>query len=591
MSRSLDRLPDYLKKYCVTQHYAHYSEREHASWRFIMQQNTKFFAQHAVPIYLDGLKKTGIPLDRIPRIDEMDQALSLFGWGAVAVEGFIPPAAFLEFQAHGCLPIATDMRTLEHISYTPAPDIVHEAAGHAPIIADPEYAAYLRKYAAIAQKAIISSEDVEVYEAIRLLSDLKENPDTKPGQIDSAETALVLKSSKVSHISEASRVARMAWWTVEYGLLGSESDPKIYGAGLLSSIGESQNCLSKSVRKIPLSLACVETSYDITRPQPQLFVAPNIQRLTDVLEEFDRTMSYRIGGKSSLDLIIKAASVCSTHLDSGVAIGGKLESYELDPIGDIAFLKFSGPCQVSFKDMEISGQGRTRHPEGFSSPIGRWSQLPDRRPADISQDDLRKLDIQKGQQSALRFTNGFLVQGTIADIKWKEGKLILLTWDHCKVARGDRVFYQPEWGLFDMVVGSTVTSVHGGPPDKNAYGDYQVGRAKTHPGRRSPYGDMDRKAFDFYRQVRELRDAAQASVIGGMSLEKQLSLLAHEYSSSSSNEWLIGLEILEIAQKHLGKARGHLPVFQKIKASLDEAAAVGGSIQADAIKKGMNLLG
>ena len=116
----------------------------------------------------------------------MDEKLRRFGWRAVAVSGFIPPAAFMEFQSLGVLPIACDMRKLENLAYTPAPDIVHEAAGHAPIIADPEYAAYLREYGEVSRKAIFTDQDMAVYEAIRNLSGVKEDPASTPEQLAAA---------------------------------------------------------------------------------------------------------------------------------------------------------------------------------------------------------------------------------------------------------------------------------------------------------------------------------------------------------------------------------------------------------------------
>src|SRR5690606_28663904 len=118
----------------------------------------------------------GISTESIPKISDMDKKLQDYGWRAVPVSGFIPPAAFMEFQAHGILPIACDMRTVEHILYTPAPDIVHEAAGHAPILIDPDFSKYLNSYAEVASKSILSSEDLALYEAIRNLSDIKESP-------------------------------------------------------------------------------------------------------------------------------------------------------------------------------------------------------------------------------------------------------------------------------------------------------------------------------------------------------------------------------------------------------------------------------
>jgi len=143
---ALSSLPDHLKQFVVEQNYDQYTPVDHAVWRFIMRQNIYFLREHAHQVYFDGLLNTGISPDRIPRIEEMSEILGRIGWGAVAVDGFIPPAAFMEFQAYKVLVIAADMRQVEHIEYTPAPDIVHEAAGHAPIIVDEEYAAYLQRF-------------------------------------------------------------------------------------------------------------------------------------------------------------------------------------------------------------------------------------------------------------------------------------------------------------------------------------------------------------------------------------------------------------------------------------------------------------
>ncbi len=92
------------------------------------------------------------------------------------MRGFIPPAVFTEMQARGVLAIAEDIRTHEHIEYTPAPDIVHESAGHAPIIKDARYAEYLKRCGVAGFKAIATREDRAVYEAIRNLSVVKEDP-------------------------------------------------------------------------------------------------------------------------------------------------------------------------------------------------------------------------------------------------------------------------------------------------------------------------------------------------------------------------------------------------------------------------------
>src|SRR5437764_2152341 len=180
-NRAVQSLPKHLLQFAVDQRYEEYTPVDHAVWRFIMRQNIFFLKEYAHKVYFQGLLDTGISFERIPRIEEMNQILGTIDWGAVAVDGFIPPAAFMEFQAYKVLVIACDMRQIHHIEYTPAPDIVHEAAGHAPIIVDSEYADYLQRFGEVCAKAMSSKKDFELYEAIRHLSILKEqqNPDAE----------------------------------------------------------------------------------------------------------------------------------------------------------------------------------------------------------------------------------------------------------------------------------------------------------------------------------------------------------------------------------------------------------------------------
>jgi phenylalanine-4-hydroxylase len=546
VQNSVEALPAYLRRYCTVQDYDKYTSRDHAAWRFIMRQSREFFRDNAVPIYLEGLRKTGIPLDRIPKVSDMDTALQEFGWGAIPVCGFIPPIAFLDLQARGILPIATDMRTIEHIAYTPAPDIVHEAAGHAPIIADKTYREYLRRYARVAEKTIMSSEDLALYEAIRVLSDIKENPDTQPGQIIEAQKALDYAIKNISYVSEAAKVSRMAWWTVEYGLVGDIKAPKIYGAGLLSSVGESQACLQAKVRKVPLTVKCVDTPFDITEPQPQLFVAEDLDQLTDVLDELEERLSAKVGGVFGLEQARLAKTVNTVQLDTGVQVSGKLVSYEAAVFGDRGepqFLKFEGPVQLSFKSQEIAGQGRARHHHGFSSPLGRWSKAKNKSASALSDSELSNLGIVIGQRTVLDFVNGFRVEGIVRNIVREHGKIIYMTWLDCSVRRGDKLYFDPAWGEFDMLVGEAVTSVFGGPADRGAYGDYEMGGVSTQPGRKSPFTDDEKRTFACYTKIRNWRQSAM--------LQRDVSIdsLAEDVLSMQSKEWLVALELLELSKQ------------------------------------------
>src|SRR5215210_9056984 len=265
-------LPKHLLQFAVDQRYDEYTPVDHAVWRFIMRQNIFFLKEYAHKLYFQGLLDTGISFDRIPRISEMNEILGKIGWGGVAVDGFIPPAAFMEFQAYRVLVIACDMRQINHIEYTPAPDIVHEAAGHAPIIVDQEYADYLQRFGEVGAKAMQSRKDFELYEAIRHLSILKELPNPDPRELADATRLVEERQQNLGEPSEMALLSRLHWWTVEYGLIGSLEQPKIYGAGLLSSIGESVSCLEPSVKKIWYSVEAAQTPFDITTKQPQLFV-------------------------------------------------------------------------------------------------------------------------------------------------------------------------------------------------------------------------------------------------------------------------------------------------------------------------------
>ena len=110
-------LPAHLSQFVVDQNYKDYTSVDHAVWRYVMRKNIEYLSKVADHLYIEGLRKTGITLEKIPNIQDMNDILGEIGWGAVCVDGFIPPAAFMEFQAYKVLVIAADIRQLEHIEY------------------------------------------------------------------------------------------------------------------------------------------------------------------------------------------------------------------------------------------------------------------------------------------------------------------------------------------------------------------------------------------------------------------------------------------------------------------------------------------
>lgn len=543
---NLETLSNELKQYLVQQDYDLYTWIDQASWRYIMRVNQQFFSKNAHPKYLDGLKKTGIPTERIPRIEEMDECLQRFGWRAVAVSGFIPPAVFLELQAKGILTIACDMRSIEHIAYTPAPDIVHEAAGHAPIIADESYSNYLRQYGEISAKAIFSKEDLDVYEAIRNLSIVKEDPKSTLQDIEQAQKLLDEAASKVTYTSEATMLSRMAWWTIEYGLIGSSNKPVIYGAGLLSSAGESYNCLQENVAKIPFSIDCTQVSYDITKPQPQLFVTPDFQTLSNVIEEFSQTMAFRKGGMSGLAKAKMARTVTTTELDSGVQIGGILEELVGSSNQSDAYLRYSGPSQLAYKNVQLQGHGPKYHSHGYGTPLGRVKGLS--KPlSNCNDQELASIGIKLEQSCHIEYESGVLVKGVLKSITRKDSRLLLLTFDSATVTLEGRVLFDPSWGIYDMACGQQVISVYGGAPDRGSYFD-EVGVRQPSGKAKTNLTEANQQLNQWYHQVRTIRESV-SSQSSNPKLEAQLEQIFQNAADAYSKDWLLALEILELACK------------------------------------------
>src|SRR5438045_504757 len=342
--------PKHLLQFAVDQRYDDYTPVDHAVWRFIMRQNVFFLREYAHKVYFQGLLNTGISFERIPRIEEMNHILAKIGWGAVAVDGFIPPAAFMEFQAYKVLVIACDMRQIHHIEYTPAPDIVHEAAGHAPIIVDREYSNYLQRFGEVGAKAMQSRKDFELYQAIRHLSILKELPNSDPEEVEEATREVEHRQKTLGEPSEMALLSRLHWWTVEYGLIGTLENPKIFGAGLLSSIGESVSCIEPAVKKIPYSIDAQTCAFDITTKQPQLFVCTDFQHLRRVLEEFANTMAFKVGGLDGINKGIECQNVATCEYSSGLQMSGVFTEVITDESDSPSYLRTSGKTALALGD-------------------------------------------------------------------------------------------------------------------------------------------------------------------------------------------------------------------------------------------------
>ncbi|MCC4212867.1 aromatic amino acid hydroxylase [Leeuwenhoekiella parthenopeia] len=464
----IDRLPPHLKQYIKPQNYEDYTPINQAVWRYVMRKNVSYLSKVAHKSYLDGLKQTGISIDHIPNMYGMNRILKEIGWAAVAVDGFIPPAAFMEFQAYNVLVIASDIRQLEHIEYTPAPDIIHEGAGHAPIIANPEYAEYLRRFGEIGCKAISSAKDYELYEAVRKLSILKEAENTPEKVIQEIEEQVDYLQKNIGKTSEMALIRNLHWWTVEYGLIGTPENPKIYGAGLLSSIGESAWCMTDAVEKIPYGPEAAHKEFDITKPQPQLYVTPDFAFLSEVLEEFANTMALRTGGPEGLQKLIESNNLGTAQLSTGLQISGVFDEM-ITHKGKVIYLQTQGPTALAYHEKELVGHGTLNHNRGYGTAIGKLKGI-NLAIEDMSPKDLKAYKIYEGEKITLEFEGDIVVTGKIiTGTRNLQGKIILISFEDCTVTHKERMLFKPEWGVYHLGVGKKITSAFSGPADFRSF--------------------------------------------------------------------------------------------------------------------------
>lgn len=533
----IERLPKHLKQFIKPQNYEAYTPIDQAVWRYVMRRMVSYLSQVAHESYLDGLEKAGIGVDQIPNMYGMNRILKKIGWAAVAVDGFIPPNAFMEFQAYKILVIASDIRQLENIEYTPAPDIIHESAGHAPIIANPDYAEYLRRLGAIGSKAILSKHDMDMYEAVRKLSIIKEASGSSEAEIEAAEARIIALQNRKVPLSEMAKIRNLQWWTVEYGLIGDLNDPKLYGAGLLSSIGESVSCLRDDVKKLPYSTDAALQEFDVTKPQPQLYVTPDFSYLMQVLEEFSNTLSLRKGGSKGLQKLIDSEMVGSIELSTGLQVSGRFVQTLLNDDNEVIFFKTEGPTALAFREKELIGHSIEDHPDGFSSPLGKLKNI-NLAIEDMGPVDLKAYNFYDGKWLSFEFESGIKVEGmNVTGIRNILGKLMLIQLSECTVTYKGEFLFLPEYGVYDMVVGKEIVSAFAGPADSNSFPNlYHESQTRTIKPLKTKSTDQRERAYERIRQLR--KDGG----IDAASLREMFASMKAQYP----NEWLLFLELLEI---------------------------------------------
>jgi phenylalanine-4-hydroxylase len=526
--KALDKIPEHLLPYTSQQNPQAYSAIDHAVWRFIMKIASDFFAETAHKKYLEGLTETGISVERIPLVSEMDERLKKIGWRAVGVSGFIPPSVFLEFLALGIMPIACEIRKLENIAYTPSPDIVHEAAGHAPIVADPHYNEYVRAYGEVAIKAIFTKKDMNLYEATKALSDIKEKPTSTQEEIDHAQKNYEKAVAANDYLSEATELSRMAWWTIEYGLVGEPNNFKLYGAGLLSSLGESYHCFDPNVVKIPLTEDCVNMSFDITRPQPQLYVATSFEEATKVLERYASRMAYRIGGVLGLTKARIAENTCTAQLDDDLQISGTVKNFGIKGDSEITFFDLEAPLQLCTQDKEIKNFEMQSLPQNFKVILSAFE---------------KGSQFEEGKNISIESKHGIKIEGKV----------------HKKISYGKSFCIWMKTSKQDLLLSCSqkVSSVYGGPADRATFVASNWDESYSSNPHVSQVTSEQKELNELYQKIRTLREKDFT--------ENELTNVFQALQKRYPRDWLLRYEILELSLLKKLQNKDSSQVIQELK--------------------------
>ncbi len=222
--------------------YVQWSAEENNTWAVLMERQSQVIQGKACEAFYEGLAALNFPKDRIPQIPDINKVLNeRTGWGVEPVPAIIQPKAFFTLLANKKFPAATFIRIPEELDYIEEPDIFHELFGHTPLLVNQHYADFMEKFGKLA-----------------LLAEPKDR----------------------------SRLFRLFWFTIEFGLINTEKGLQAYGGGILSSIGETQFCVSgKPQIKTFDALIALRTPYRIDIIQPLYFVIDDFSDLFSTLEQ------------------------------------------------------------------------------------------------------------------------------------------------------------------------------------------------------------------------------------------------------------------------------------------------------------------
>jgi phenylalanine-4-hydroxylase len=227
----------------IEQDWSAYTEENHRAWSLLYERRMATLADTGSHVFLEGAATIGIRPETVPDLIEVNARLAeRTGWAAVPVSGFLPAKEFFACLAERRFPTTVSVRPMAQLDYLPEPDIFHDVFGHVPLHAHPVFADFLQRFGQCATRA----ETEQQVEAM----------------------------------------ARLFWFTVEFGLVHEAGTVKVYGSGLISSHGDAANALGPNCDRRPFSLdAVLAQPFEIDRLQDVLFVVDDYRQLFEAVEQ------------------------------------------------------------------------------------------------------------------------------------------------------------------------------------------------------------------------------------------------------------------------------------------------------------------
>jgi phenylalanine-4-hydroxylase len=281
------RLPVAWERYFVPQRYSSYGSAAHQTWHKLVDRTASLVAELQAwlhPAYVAGFRRLVARWARLPRLAQVNEDLAEFGWRAVCVDGYLPPRVYANLLARRVFPVARRIRRPEHVDFSPVPDFAHDLLGHAPMFVSVEHRRFLRILAASMAQAESNGLDQELYSATRESARLRCRLRCPPDVLEAAEARVArTREGLTRRPSALTELGRLYLWSIEFGLMGTPDDFRVYGAGLLSSPAETRAvCLGHApVRK--LSVAAVHRDIRFSDLQTTYYVAPDYTHLQRVL--------------------------------------------------------------------------------------------------------------------------------------------------------------------------------------------------------------------------------------------------------------------------------------------------------------------